>query len=238
MKNTNLVESTSIQLLTSLNSKKKDKTDSKKKSKSQTNMPSNSKCIWKNPDSPLKKLSRASKLSEPWSHQSEKESLQLEKENHPTKENQPFQNPNLLYQKIDSQELKKKKLTPFRNQLLKNQSANLKLLKSQPQKPKYNKSLKCRNLPPRSLKRKLKKSPLKRLCNQKENLKLEKGHRNQKQSFPQPLRQNKWSELQAATKAQSAAARDWSRNLCKNLPPRSLSTMTAGQTTCNWSDSH
>lgn len=208
MKNTNLVASTLIQLLTSLNSKKKDKTDSKKKSKSQTNMPSNSKCIWKNPDLPLKKLSRASKLSEQWSHQSDKESLQLEKENHPTKENQPFQNPNLLYQKINSQGLKKKKLTMFKNQLSRNQSANLKLLKSQPQKPKSNKSLKCKNQQPRLLKKKLKKSLLKRLCNQKENLKLEKGHRNQRQSFPQWLRQNKWSEHQAATKAQSAAVKD------------------------------
>ena len=65
IKNTNSEESTSIQPRTSPISRRKAKTDFKRKLKSHNNMPSNSKCTSKNPDSPSKKSSKASKTKEP-----------------------------------------------------------------------------------------------------------------------------------------------------------------------------
>lgn len=80
IKNMNL--EASILTLQSLliNSKPMAKTDFNKKFKFLNSMLLNSKFIFKNLDSLLKKLSRVSKVKELWNHLSEKENLQLFKE--------------------------------------------------------------------------------------------------------------------------------------------------------------
>lgn len=100
IKSTNWEASISTLPLTSLSSKKKDKTDLKKKSRFLKLMPFNSKCTCKNQGSPYKKLSKASKMNEPSNLQSDKENLQFTKENRLQKRPEPqFQNQNHQFNK-------------------------------------------------------------------------------------------------------------------------------------------